>query len=141
MEWYWTLTIILGFLGIVVGFFFLIKKNIVDKNIMTVLRTMLDSISSMVDSWKSVTKNDHTIDVMSKVIELLRSGVYAAENLYYNGEISKDERKAECLRIFKSLLEASNIELPASIEGVLDSLIAAICEEMGHGQKPKADTE
>lgn len=134
MEWYWIATIIVGFIGLLIGFYFLQKKGIVSKESMNMLKLLVDGVQFLVNNINNVFKNNVT-DVFNTVVSLLQKAVYAAENLWYNKEIDKDERKAECLKIFDQLLIANGIELSPAIERVLDSLIAAICEEMGHTVK------
>lgn len=131
MEWYWIVTIIVAFLGLVIGFYFMKKKGIVNNETMSMLRMLVDGVQFLVKSLDNVFQN-RTTDVFDKVVSLLQKAVYAAENLWYNKEIEKEERKAECLKIFDQLLAANGITLTPAIENVLDSLISAICEEMGH---------
>ena len=120
--------------GLLIGFYFLQKKGIVSKESMNMLKLLVDGVQILVNNINNVFKNNVT-DVFDTVVSLLQKAVYAAENLWYNKEIEKDERKAECLKIFDQLLIANGIELSPAIERVLDSLIAAICEEMGHTVK------
>lgn len=134
MEWYWIATIIVGFIGLLIGFYFLQKKGIVNKESMNMLKLLVDGVHMLVNNINNVFKNNVT-DVFDTVVNLLQKAVYAAENLWYNKEIEKEERKAECLKIFDQLLIANGIELTPAIQMVLDSLIAAICEEMGHTVK------
>lgn len=137
MEWYWIVAIIAAFIGILIGFYFLNKRGVVSADTMKILRTLLDGIGSLVDSIKSIVKDNSVVDVFAVVVDLLEKAVYAAENLYYNKEITAEERKAKCLEIFNGLLAANDIVLTEDMESMLDSLIAAICEEMGHGQGQK----
>lgn len=134
MEWYWIATIIVGFISLLIGFYFLQKKGLVSKESMSMLKLLVDGVQILVNNINNVFKNNVT-DVFNTVMSLLQKAVYAAENLWYNKEIEKEERKAECLKIFDQLLIANGIELSPAIELVLDSLIAAICEEMGHTVK------
>ena len=138
MEWYWIVAIIAAFIGILIGFYFLSKRGVVNADTMKVLRTLLNGIGSLVDSIESIVKGNSAMDVFAVIVDLLEKAVYAAENLYYNKEITAEERKAKCLEIFDGLLAANNIVLTEAMENMLDNLIAAICEEMGHGQGQKA---
>lgn len=131
MEWYWIAAIIAAFFALVIGFYFLKKKGVVSDETMNMMKMLADGFQFLANSLDNVFHN-RTTDVFDKVVSLLQKAVYAAENLWYNKEIEKEERKAECLKIFDQLLEANGIELTPAIEGVLDSLISAICEEMGH---------
>ena len=131
MEWYWIVTIIAAFFALVIGFYYLKKKGVVSDETMNMMKMLVDGIQFLAGSLDRAFQN-RTTDVFDKVVSLLQKAVYAAENLWYNKEIEKEERKAECLKIFDQLLEANGIELTPAIEGVLDSLISAICEEMGH---------
>ena len=131
MEWYWIVTIIAAFFALVIGFYYLKKKGVVNDETMNMMKMLVDGIQFLAGSLDRAFQN-RTTDVFDKVVSLLQKAVYAAENLWYNKEIEKEERKAECLKIFDQLLEANGIELTPAIEGVLDSLISAICEEMGH---------
>jgi hypothetical protein len=131
MEWYWIATIVTAFIGLLIGFYFMNKKGVLTQESMNILKTIVDGVHFLANSVDKVFENQAT-DIFDKVVSLLQKAVYAAENLWYNKEIEKDERKAECLHIFEQLLVANNIELTPAIKLVLDSLIAAICEEMGH---------
>lgn len=134
MEWYWIVTIIAAFFALVIGFYFLKKKGVMNSESLNMLKLIVDGIQFIADNLNLVMKNQVT-DIFDKVVSLLQKAVYAAENLWYNKEIEKEERKAECLKIFDQLLAANGIVLTPAIENVLDSLIAAICEEMGHTVK------
>lgn len=131
MEWYWIAAIIAGFIGLIIGFYFLRKKGIVNTETLMSIKQLVDGIKILVGSVDAVVGNNAT-KIFDTIVGLLQKAVYAAENAWYNDEIKKEERKAKCLEIFDQLLKANNIELPPAIELVLDSLIAAICEEMGH---------
>lgn len=139
MAWYYTAAIIAAFIGLMVAFYLLGRKGVLDGGTMKVLRTILAGVASLVDSIKEVMQDNTVVDTFAVIVDLLEKAVYAAENLYYNKEISADERKAKCLEIFDELLAANGIVLTESVEAMLDNLIAAICEEMGHGQGQKGD--
>ena len=93
--------------------------------------TLINGVYALIESLGLVVKNDVT-KTFTIIVDLLRKAVYAAENLYYNNEITKEERKEKCLEIFDEVMKANEIELTPAIASLLDSLIAAICEEMGH---------
>lgn len=131
MEWYWIVAIIAAFVGALVGFYFLQKKGIVSSVEMDGIVTLINGVYALIESLGLVVKNDVT-KTFTIIVDLLRKAVYAAENLYYNNEITKEERKEKCLEIFDELMKANEIELTPAIASLLDSLIAAICEEMGH---------
>ena len=131
MEWYWIITIIAAFFALIIGFYFLQKKGVVNSESMNMMKLIVDGIQFLASNL-NIAMGIKATDIFDKVVSLLQKAVYAAENLWYNKEIEKEERKAECLKIFDQLLEANGIELTPEIENVVDSLIAAICEEMGH---------
>ena len=140
MEWYWIAIVVAAFIGLIIGFYFLRKHGKLSKESLNTLKTLVEGIYFLTNSVDKVFDNGVT-DVFDKVVGLLQKAVYAAENLWYNDEIEKDERKAECLKIFDNLLIANNIQLTPAIELVLDSLISAICEEMGHTIKVEETAE
>ena len=65
----------------------------------------------------------------------------AAENMYYNGEISAEERYEVCVDIFTELLGSYQIQVPESFVMTMRSLIAAMCETMGHMRATKAEMQ
>lgn len=62
----------------------------------------------------------------------VNKAVLAAENAWYNDLISKEERKDYCVERLKELLDAYKIKIGKEQWAVIDTMIAAACEEMGH---------
>ena len=91
MEWYWIVAIIAAFVGALVGFYFLQKKGIVSSVEMNGIVTLINGVYALIESLGLVVKNDVT-KTFTIIVDLLRKAVYASENLYYNNEITKEER-------------------------------------------------
>ena len=65
-------------------------------------------------------------------MQLVEKAVHAAENAYYNNLITADERYSLCMKYFDEMLVAAGITLEESQRKIVDALIKAACEELGH---------
>lgn len=137
MEWYYVLAIIAVFVALVGVLIYLGRKGYISADMLGYFRNLVSSLSDLVDCFGSYAAQNPTVLVMDKAMELLEKAVYAAENLWYNGEITAEERYDNCVQIFSDLLNAYDIELPDSFALILNSAIAAICEGMGHMRTTK----
>lgn len=131
MEWYWVLFIMVMFVAVAGILVYLGKKGYLSNEMFKGIQNVIAAIDGIVDVIDSSTEND-TVTVFNQIVDLVEMAVYAAENAWYNQEITKDERKTRCLMILDDLLVANGITMSAPVKMVLDSLIAAACEAMGH---------
>lgn len=131
MEWYWILAIIVSFFAIAGVFAWLGKKGFLYSPQMKVITNIVNGLASIVGMLAEAADNV-VIDTADQVMQLITRAVLAAENAYYNAEISAEERKDYCLNEFDKLLAAFHIELTEAQRNILDTLIRAACEEMGH---------
>lgn len=138
MEWYYIVGIIAAFFAIVILFYFLNKKGLLSAPDMKVISNIVSALTSIVDTISKAT-DIHIVEIMDMAMELVNKAVLAAENAWYNNEISKEQRKEYCMDRLKELLNAYQIELTEAQWAVVDTLIAAACEEMGHGGEQKGE--
>lgn len=139
MEWYWVVTIIIGFLGIGGLLVWLGKTGKLKGADMKLISSIIGAINTVANSLAIGTEN-HAIDVFALAMTLIEKAVLAAENAYYNAKITAEERHAVCMQEFEKLLEAADIVLTDAQLAVVDTLISAACEAMGH-EKDKVEIE
>lgn len=132
MEWYWIALIIVAFFGLAWLLIHLGKKGILGTGDLGTIKQLTHAADMMMDAMAGVIGENEAHRVFDRIVGLVDKAVLAAENAWYNGEITREERKARCIEILGELLKANGIEMPESIRSVLDSLIAAACEAMGH---------
>lgn len=141
MEWYYIVAIIVAFVAIIGVLIYLGKKGFISADMLSSFKTLVKGLSDLVSLYAVHNKQNPVVGVVDKAMELLDKAVLAAENMWYNGEIGAEERYDTCLKIFDDLLTTWGIELPNGFGVVMDSLIAAACEAMGHMRMTKADLE
>ena len=132
MEWYWVVALIIGFFGVAGVFVWLGKTGRLNKQYMSAINTVVSSLTSAVSAIASATDNT-VIDNFSIAMTLIEKSVYAAQNAWYNDEISAEERTDKCMENFNAMLKAAGITLTQAQTDVVSVLIKAACEEMGHG--------
>ena len=132
MEWYWIVLIIVAFFGLAWLLIHLGKKGILGAGDLGTIKQLTHAADMMMDAIAGVIGENDAHRAFDIIVGLVDKAVLAAENAWYNGEITREERKARCIEILGELLKANGIEMPESIRNVLDSLIAAACEAMGH---------
>lgn len=135
MAWYFVVLIILVFFGVIGLFAFLGAKGYLGKSTMRTVSTILSGLSLTTSTLASATENK-VADIFALAMTLVDKAVHAAENAFYNGNITAEERKERCMKELDALLEAAGIELTGAQYAVIDTLIAAACEEMGHLRVP-----
>ena len=132
MEWYWIAAIVLGGIGVLVGFYFLAKKGILGASGMSVLSKISSALTLLTNTLAAATENT-ALDMIATITAMVNTAVSAAENAYYNDEITADERYDLFQKYFDSLLTAAGIELTSEQQAIVDALVKAACEELGHG--------
>lgn len=137
MEWYWVVAVIAVFAGLVALWVYLGKKGIVSQELMATIKALVASLSDLFGTVANAAPSQTTI-VLDKAWELLEMSVHAAENMWYNGEIAKEQRYEKCIELFNECLEIYDIELPDGYSLVMDSIIRAACEAMGHNREQSA---
>lgn len=131
MEWYYILAVVAAFFGVILVFYWLAKKGVLNAPQMSVITNIVETLSKVIDTLADVT-DLKTLDLINLIMDLVNKAVLAAENAWYNDEISKDERKQYCMDRLNELLTAYHIELTETQWDVIDILIKAFCEQMGH---------
>ena len=131
MEWYWVLALILGFFVVVGGLILLGIKGKLGTSGMGMLAQITTALSALTTAISSATANT-TDDIIAKVIQYINLAVLAAENSYYNNKITANERYSVCMSYFGKLLTAAGITLTDAQESIVDTLVKAACESMGH---------
>lgn len=131
MEWYWVLFIMVMFAAMAGLLIYLGKKGYLSNEMFKGIQNIIGAVDDIVDIIDSSTEDD-AVTVFNQIVDLVEMAVLAAENAWYNKEITKEERKARCLMILDDLLVANGITMSVPVKMVLDSLIAAACEAMGH---------
>ena len=140
MEWYYIVVMLAAFVAIIGVLIYLGKRGIVTSETIASIRALISGLSDMVGMYANCTDNS-TARGMDKAIELLEQAVLAAENMWYNGQIAAEERYEVCIGIFNDLLATYEIALPDGFGCVIDHLIAAACEALGHMRMTKAALE
>lgn len=141
MEWYYVVAIIAAFVALVITLVYLGKKGIISSEMMGSFKTLVAGLSDLVGVFARKDEDNQAINMLDKAMELLEKAVLAAENMWYNGQISADERYSTCLDIFTELLQVYGIQVEESFVMVMQSLISAACENMGHMRMTKAELE
>jgi len=132
MEWYYVVGIIVAFFAVVGLVIYLFKRGIMGKKELNLIDNLIDVVESALDVFNK--EEDSAFYGSAKlIIELVDRAVNVAENAWYHGEISKEERKDYCMEELHKLLDGFEVELTEGQWGVIDSLIRAACEQMGHG--------
>jgi len=137
MEWYWVVVMILAFFAVAGVFVWLGKSGKLGKHVMTTLVTVVDALSTIMDAVAGLTPNP-VLDGFKLAMTLVEKAVKAAENAYYNGEITADQRRELCMKEFDALMAAAGVTLTDAQRDVIDTLIRAACEELGHQRVQKA---
>lgn len=132
MDWYWIVLIIAGFLGVVGAFVYLGKTGKLSKKSFEIINAMVIGLSDLMEQVADATQND-AIDIIATVGAFVKQAVLAAENAWYNDQITADERYKACIKNLDNMLVAANIDLTETQMNIVDMLIKAACEELGHG--------
>jgi len=134
MEWYWVVAIIVAFFAVIGGLIYLFKRGIMSKKELNLIDSMIDVFENVLEVIGN--KEDSAFYSAAKlIIELVDRAVAVAENAWYHGEISREEREQYCMNELHNLLEGFEIELTEGQWQVMGSLIRAACEKMGHGME------
>jgi len=131
MEWYYVVAIIAAFALCVGGFVYLRKKGYVSSEQMNGLTNIITGLATLVGELTKKNQNGAT-DILYNVVTLVQQAVLAAENDWYNNKISKEERRERCMDELYKLLAAYDIVLTDSQWNVVDILVRAACEAIGH---------
>lgn len=132
MEWYWVVAIIVAFFAVIGGLIYLFKRGIMSKKELNLIDSMIDVFENVLEVIGN--KEDSAFYSAAKlIIELVDRAVAVAENAWYHGEISREEREQYCMNELHNLLEGFEIELTEGQWQVMGSLIRAACEKLGHG--------
>ena len=141
MDWYYVVAVIAAFVAVVGVLIYLGKKGYVSSELMRTIKTLVSGMSDLLDIFAKKNNQNQLVTVLDKATDLLEMAVLAAENMYYNGEITADQRYEVCVDIFTELLASYQIQVPDSFVLTMRSLIAAMCETMGHMRATKAELE
>ena len=131
MEWYYIAAIIAVFALCVGGFVYLRKKGVINTEQMAGLTNIITGLATLVGELTKKEQNA-TTDIIHNVVTLVQQAVLAAENDWYNDKITKEERRERCMDELFRLLAAYNIVLTDSQWNVVDILVRAACEAIGH---------
>lgn len=129
MEWYWILAIAAA---VLVGFYFLAKKGILGSPGMAILMKISAAMTLLTSTLAAATENS-AIDMLATITSMVNTAVSAAENAYYNGEIPADKRYSLFQTYFDDMLAAAGIQLTIEQKSVVDLIVKAACENLGHG--------
>lgn len=141
MDWYYVVAVIAAFVAVVGVLIYLGKKGYISSELMRTIKTLVSGMSDLLDIFAKKNDQNQLVTVLDKATDLLEMAVLAAENMYYNGEITADQRYEVCVDIFTELLASYQIQVPESFVLTMRSLIAAMCETMGHMRATKAELE
>lgn len=133
MEWYNVVAIIIAFFCMVALVCILHKRGVLDSKLITAISQVIDAVANYVSYLAE--KHDGAIDIIDSVLKLVDTAVKSAENDWINGKIEKEERHAQCIKKLQELLDAYEITLTEVQWDVIETLIAAACENMGHPQE------
>lgn len=141
MDWYYVVAVIAAFVAVVGVLIYLGKKGYISSELMRTIKTLVSGMSDLLAIFAKKNDQNQLVTVLDKATDLLEMAVLAAENMYYNGEITADQRYEICVDIFTELLTSYQIQVPESFVLTMRSLIAAMCETMGHMRATKAELE
>lgn len=140
MEWYKIAAIIAGFFGVIGVLAYLGAKGILTKKVVSTLSGILQPVDIGVEGVAEATESP-VIDVMAMLVSLVNRAVLAAENAFYNGKITADQRHDVCMAQLDNFLEAAEINITVAQRQAVDGLVAAACEEIGHGMVAAKEEE
>lgn len=139
-EWYWIILIIAGFCGLAYLFVYLGSVGAINREGMKLLLGISGGASAIANTVADSTDTP-VIDIFALLMSIVNKAVLAAENAFYNNEIKPEERHEVCMERLKEMLTAIGIELDEQYLGIIDTLIAAACEEIGHGNVAAKEAE
>jgi len=131
MEWYWVVTIIVGFFAIVGALIWLGKKGKLTAPDVGFIAKMVDILNTVATMLAASTENK-ALDIMGMLMQIVNKAVQAAENDFYNKLITASERYANCMKYFDEMVATTGLALTQDQRKIVDTLIKAACEEMGH---------
>lgn len=132
MEWYIIVAIIAGFAAVAGVAIYLISRGVMGKRELNLVNNLIDVVESALNVF-SREEDSAFYGAAKLVLELVDRAVKVAENAWYHGEINKEERKDYCMDELHKLLDGFEISLTEGQWDVIDSLICAACEGLGHG--------
>lgn len=138
MEWYWIVLMVVGFFAIAALFVYLGISGKLSKKTMTFISGMMSALTQIMDQIDGFTENE-LVGNLEIAITMIDKAVKAAENAWYNEEITANQREDYCMEQFNALMEAAGVTLTEAQQGVIKTLIAASCEELGHGKTQKEE--
>lgn len=139
MEWYYIVALVVAFVAIIGVLIYLGKKGFISSEMMSSFRALVTGLSDLVGIFAERNAQNPAVGAIDKAMELLEKAVLAAENMWYNELIGADERYSICIDIFTDLLRVYEIDVPEEFVMVMDKLVAAACESLGHMRVTKAD--
>lgn len=132
MEWYWVAAMIVGFFGVIALLVYLGTKGVLTRKVVDTIASVLGGLDIAASAVADQTESS-AVDVMAMLVTLVNRAVLAAENAFYNDEIEADQRHEVCMAQLDRFLEASEIQITLTQRQAIDGLVAAACEELGHG--------
>lgn len=134
MEWYWSVLIIILFFSITGILIYLGKNGKLNKLVFNMINGITASIADITSSLSNSLDNQ-AIDMFNILVQIVYESVKAAENAWYNDEISAEDRIKFCNNNIDKMLEAANLQLTEAQAAIVDNLIQAACESLGHGTR------
>ena len=80
----------------------------------------------------AASTENKALDIMGMLMQIVNKAVQAAENDFYNKLITASERYANCMKYFDEMVATTGLALTQDQRKIVDTLIKAACEEMGH---------
>ena len=138
MNEYWLIFAVCAALLVLITLWFGKKKGwFTDEGV-----KMLSSLLQKIEKLSTELKDENSAvgyDVANLIITFVNRGVLAAENAWYHGDITAEERRGYCLELVEELFSAFGVELSAEQWSTADILITAACEEMGHNKSENVE--
>lgn len=134
MEWYWIVAIIVLFAGVFFGFWYLRKKGLLTAEQMGSLAGVISGLAAATTALAKTNENP-AFNIADMVMMFVNKAVLAAENAWYNEDIKREDRYEYCLERLRELMEAYDIKLTDAQWNVVDTMISAACEEIGHTEE------
>ncbi|MEG0615124.1 MAG: hypothetical protein RR540_05150 [Oscillospiraceae bacterium] len=121
------ITIVLSVVGTIVILGIIVpllqKKGVKLDNLADNTKVSLETIQKIFEAIKPLLPQSGTLDIVSKIIELAKSGAGNAEQLYKTGTIEACDRKKSARQFVTDSLKLAKIDINDDINKIIDDSI------------------
>lgn len=137
MEWYYVAAIIAAYFIALFGIMYACKKGFISKENMSSISGIAGGLDTVAKVLATSNNGNQIFNIASMLTTFVNSAVLAAENAWYNNTIDKEQRHEYCIMKLSEMLEACGVVVPDEQMAIIETLIAAACEQMGHSNEGK----